>query len=383
MIILLLLLSSCDRVAEYQKKEKLFESVAELLKSLGKTMRLGELAGRQMGRVVHRQERWLEKRKFKKLIEILSEASTVDELEHKLSRMLGNENNENILSQLLNAEISCEGIDHTHMLHLAVQNGISCETVESMLERGAVITLRDGVGNNVLMSALIRGPEANYVLYALLNFAAEKGCINLIVKQRNNSGMTPLHFAAASGEDNNLAVGLLIGKGADPRAKNVEDNNFNALHYAVANRKYYSVYEILSNIPDTDRQEYVNEVADGGKTALMIAAQNGDNKVVKILLDKGAQVDAISQRYGRTALMYAVKYGNNRVVKRLIKYGANVGAVDINGRTALMYAVKYDRIKIVKMLLPLSNVDAQDHFGKTVLVYARERGCREIIDLLE
>jgi len=65
-----------------------------------------------------------------------------------------------------------------------------------------------------------------------------------------------------------------------------------------------------------NRREY-----NWGGTALMLAAQKGHKEVVKLLLKKGANVNAKND-LGWTALDFAAKEGYKEIVKLLKAYGA-------------------------------------------------------------
>ncbi|KAF1968539.1 ankyrin [Bimuria novae-zelandiae CBS 107.79] len=54
-----------------------------------------------------------------------------------------------------------------------------------------------------------------------------------------------------------------------------------------------------------------------GLTPLSRAAQNGNEAVVKLLLDKGADLE-LKDKYGRTPLLWAVAKGHKAVVKLLL-----------------------------------------------------------------
>jgi ankyrin repeat protein len=64
------------------------------------------------------------------------------------------------------------------------------------------------------------------------------------------------------------------------------------------------------------------------------AAKEGNLKLVKELVSKGADVNA-KDKYGRTPLHYAAKEGHLDVVKFLVSKGADVNAKDEKGNTPL------------------------------------------------
>ena len=61
-----------------------------------------------------------------------------------------------------------------------------------------------------------------------------------------------------------------------------------------------------------------------GRTALHGAAKSGHEKVVKLLLDKGANVN-MKNRDGQTALDVAQEKGHKEIVKILKAHGAKEG----------------------------------------------------------
>ena len=86
-----------------------------------------------------------------------------------------------------------------------------------------------------------------------------------------------------------------------------------------------------------------------GQTALMIAAENGNEKLAELLLPKSNA--KANNKYGDTALMIAAYYyyGNKRVVELLLPK-SDAKATDNHGLTALDYAKSYGHKQIVRLL---------------------------------
>ena len=67
---------------------------------------------------------------------------------------------------------------------------------------------------------------------------------------------------------------------------------------------------------------------NNGLTALMLAAMKDHTEVVKLLLEKGAEVNAKESTDSATALMMAANNGHAEVVKLLLEKSANVNMKD-------------------------------------------------------
>src|SRR5439155_2471114 len=99
-----------------------------------------------------------------------------------------------------------------------------------------------------------------------------------------------------------------------------------------------------------DRGASVDTRDAGGFTPLMNAAANGDLKSVKLLLSKGANVNAVSKDEGEkvlngpiqlgrfTPLLLAAPYGPPSLVAELLKAGAHTDVQDVRGMTPLLLA---------------------------------------------
>ena len=92
----------------------------------------------------------------------------------------------------------------------------------------------------------------------------------------------------------------------------------------------------------------VNAKDKNGRTALMLAAQNGHVLVVRSLSYKG-NIHAETE-YGETALMLAAQNGRLPVVRYLCNNNANVHAATKDGWTALMYAAQNGHLPVLQAL---------------------------------
>jgi ankyrin repeat protein len=96
------------------------------------------------------------------------------------------------------------------------------------------------------------------------------------------------------------------------------------------------------------------DLLSGGYTSLMGACLRGQTKVVKYLINKGADIN-LQNKNGETALMIASENMYSRkgkeILKFLIKKGAKLDLQNKEGNTALMTAYKWRRWEAVKLLI--------------------------------
>jgi len=124
----------------------------------------------------------------------------------------------------------------------------------------------------------------------------------------------------------------------------------------------------------------VNSRNPYGGTALMIAAKRGFSNIVKILLENGADPNAVispptdpAQTY--TALHTAAQESNNEIIALLIKSGANVNVATGYGETPLISAALYGNESTVNVLLKHgADKEMVTNDRKNAADYARESG---------
>ena len=118
------------------------------------------------------------------------------------------------------------------------------------------------------------------------------------------------------------------------------------------------------------------------KDALLAAAENGDVKMASKALKKGAEVDASVMSSGDTALIVACKNGQEEIVELLLESGADAMKTDKRGWTPLFTAAGKGHAGIVRRLVAAgADVDAESG-NSTPLITAAIHGHTEVVAFL-
>src|SRR3990170_758099 len=118
------------------------------------------------------------------------------------------------------------------------------------------------------------------------------------------------------------------------------------------------------------------------ETALQRLAGEGNNLLINILLDHGADIEARDNN-DFTSLHYAVSRGHQATVAFLLDHGANIEAQNNIGLTPLHYAASKGHQATVAFLLDRgANIEAQDNIESTPLHYAAAKGHQATVALL-
>jgi len=139
--------------------------------------------------------------------------------------------------------------------------------------------------------------------------------------------------------------------------------------------------ELVQTILDSDTTA-IGMSNDRGSTALHFAAENGHIRIVELLLDLGADLEAIDVD-GDTPLMCAAIGGNSEVFKMLLSRGADAHITNINKHDILHYAVLGGSVEIVDHTLDMGkDINAKNKDGATPLFNAVWKNNKEIARFL-
>nr|XP_016929437.1 KN motif and ankyrin repeat domain-containing protein 1 isoform X7 [Drosophila suzukii] len=159
---------------------------------------------------------------------------------------------------------------------------------------------------------------------------------------------------------------------------NLSDSNGNtAMHYAVS----HGNFDVVSILLDSKVCD-VNQMNNAGYTSVMLVSlaklKQPSHRTVVERLFKMADVNIRAKKHCQTALMLAVSHGNEEMINMLLDAGADINIQDEDGSTALMCAAEHGRADVIKTLLSHPDCDSlvNDVDGSTAFKIAWQAGHR-------
>lgn len=210
-----------------------------------------------------------------------------------------------------------------------IEEKIKLNKVKHLVGSGAdVNTKRDG--RSVLSYVRLLGLNNKFEEFLKSSGAVEPNKLGLELMQ------------AIANKDCN-EVESLIANGADV---NFDTKEFcTPLCYAIKTNSFTIVKTLIENGADVNMKNGVGSY----ETPLMMAAECGRLRIMKLLLLKEARVDE-RDAWGGTALIKAAEHGNEECLRCLIEHECDINVVSYSG-TALMKAAKNGHNGCVRLLL--------------------------------
>lgn len=227
-------------------------------------------------------------------------------------------------------------------LHLAVHFELY-EAINMLLKIGCDINGRKGLELTPLLMAIDNGHTG--IAEMLLDNGAHMGAV---------SGLSLLYLSVAMQPKNysESLVQRLIAMGIN------DGEDFSLYLMPAARFGHEAIVKLL-----LDKGANINVVDGNTWTPLHTAVINDQEATMKLLLDKGANTEVASDE-GTTPLHYAVEHYDGVAVKLLLDEGANIEAADNRGKRPLHYTAAYGSEAIVKLLLDKgADVEAADNDG--------------------
>lgn len=256
----------------------------------------------------------------------------------------------------------------------------SLDAMRLLIDRGADVNAQNAFGSTALMWSVSDPAKVRLLLDhgAQVNTAAKSGRTALIVAA----------FTNPSAE----IVRLLLAKGA--KVDVMDQRHVTPLNAATFGNDTATVRLLLDAGTDLGASIDTPDTFIG-LTPLMNAAGNRNVEVVKLLIAKGAKVNAVSKTEGLpkiqtgtvefggwTPLLMSSAFGPPEAVKALLDAGAKVDAQDYRGFTPLMLAVgtdRYDRRTVNLVLSHGADLRPTNHAGETALDWANKFADPEVI----
>ena len=256
------------------------------------------------------------------------------------------------------------------VLHFAAVSG-SKECLQQLLEVSAKLgitldpTIVNGYNKTPLFSSVSdrdrAGPNSdNAVTEILLPLTPET-----TLRNRDSGGNEILHLAAWYGDESLVRFLLEHHHGA---AASKGYKNRLPIHCAIL-CGHLKVFELLlsHSLP------YLEEVCEGGRTALVLALCCKRDMILHRLLDCRVNLD-VTDNHGNSPLHVAAYSGDQDLFERLIDLGCRGFEANQDGMNPLHSAIRRGSIRMVRALrrCGFSDVMARDILGRNAGIYAME-----------
>lgn len=238
--------------------------------------------------------------------------------------------------------------DGTALYYAVSYNHI--DIVNLLIKAGSNVDFQNYCGYNGLIVALNNG----YIDIAK-TFILHGANLNHYNKNNENA----LNIACENGYSE--IVRMLIDKNAD--LNNRGENN---LDFYIDNNYHYD------DIPNQERY-----------TPLMSAILNNHNDIIEMLINAGADLDAINEYNDDTAIFLAIDSKNLPCILHLLKHNVNVNIHNSSMKTPLIYAFEHKFYDAVEAIINAgADLDMYDRIGYTIFIHAIEENNESIIRLL-
>ncbi|KAJ5500674.1 hypothetical protein N7453_009725, partial [Penicillium expansum] len=231
-----------------------------------------------------------------------------------------------------------------------------------------IINLRNAAGRSTLWYSVDTGS------YSIVNKLLQRPDIE--IDRLDCEGETPLCCAII--KENKRLVRLLLSKGADPNK--ADQNGVSPWMVAISRPP---MLDVLMEHFDTLRPKLKSEICSSNPETIHGAASKGDSGVLRKLLRRGGDVNAVDGQR-RTALHLAASNGHREATEILLNHKSiDLTALDQRNGTPLHAAAMGGHLAVVDLLLrQKAFVNCKDDSGNTPLWYSTSRHHDDVTERL-
>ncbi|KAI5963539.1 PHO81 [Candida pseudojiufengensis] len=171
------------------------------------------------------------------------------------------------------------------------------------------------------------------------------------IDEVDNESMSPLLLAIKHGHLHIIKRLVQFGANPFPRT-NKEILQYLPINYACKFGDYKTLEYLLSNEPSTELvKTLVNQQDVEGLLPLHVVSRAGHYKLIKLLIQYGAEINQTDGFNKWTPIFYAAAEGHVNTTQELVKFGAKLDIVDEDGYNVLYYCVVEGHIGVINELL--------------------------------
>ncbi|OQE44088.1 hypothetical protein PENCOP_c002G00032 [Penicillium coprophilum] len=196
------------------------------------------------------------------------------------------------------------------------------------------------------------------------------------IRHQDANGDTALHIASKNGSAELARILIEYRKDASLEIRNEPTET---PFLTAAENKHYEIAALL-----IDAGADINARHLDGRTALNLAVENGDLRLVEALIRKQKDLSGFQNDSKDKALSAAAEKGNSEIFDILLEAGGNLESRSDDGQTALHFAARSGNCGIINSILDRKKplVDEMDNFKKTPLLIAAENGRHDALTTL-
>jgi len=240
---------------------------------------------------------------------------------------------------------------------------------------------------NLLLALSNKSADSKWVTY-VLGYAVGKNLnLHIYSSESDNPGWSSIYSFSKSMDDlkeyyKNYNEQWFVKASMTIAKKNLTDMN----HDVTLTAFVEAVKEghcLLAGIY-LDAGYHSTDCDKNGVPLICWSARKRKLPMMKLLMQAGADINAVSGDRNDTALIDAVSEDDYEIVNFILEYKPDLEIESKNGQTALTIASGHNNTEIVKLLVDAgAKSDSKDKLGMSALSYAKMQQNQKIVDLLE